>query len=143
MTDITANTLVIVREDAPKGAAPTADRLAPLSECFPDPPELQFAAQELARLGQIRIGGGAAPLCSIIVPALCQDCLRVLACTDLTPDANDPPGLCPHCEGQTCNCHSCLASLPALMRGNFYAAGLINPVRIESWTPAGGAVVMS
>jgi len=40
--------------------------------------------------------------------ALCQNCLRLLPLSILVPDDNDPPGLCPACGGQTCNCVSCM-----------------------------------
>lgn len=53
------------------------------------------------------------------IVALCQDCLRLHDVADLVPDDNDPPGLCPRCGGQTCNCLLCLDLAMDLMRGNF------------------------
>ena len=40
--------------------------------------------------------------------ALCQDGCGIIPVTDLVPDENDPPGRCPHCNGQTCQCDACV-----------------------------------
>lgn len=72
--------------------------------------------------------------------ALCQDCLRLHRLTALIPDDKDPPGLCPACRGQTCDCTSCMSSVHRLADGDFRNAGLQRPDEIISWTPDGGAV---
>lgn len=74
--------------------------------------------------------------------ALCQDCLRLLDWEHLIPSENDPPGLCPHCEGQTCHCGGCMLTAKLLAAGDYLnpATGLLRPDQITSWTPDGGAV---
>lgn len=64
----------------------------------------------------------------IPVVALCGDCLRLLDVGDLLPDDNDPPGRCPHCNGQTCNCFMCLETATDLMRGNLRSDRLQRPI---------------
>lgn len=61
------------------------------------------------------------------VVAMCQDCLRLLDVGDLVP-GRYPPGLCPHCGGQTCSCDGCLDTAMDLMRGNFLAKRLRKPI---------------
>jgi hypothetical protein len=39
--------------------------------------------------------------------ALCQGSCGLVDVADLIPDANDPPGRCPSCGGQTCQCSFC------------------------------------
>jgi hypothetical protein len=76
----------------------------------------------------------------VMSEALCQGCCRLHLVCDLIPDPNDPPGLCPSCRGQTCNCWGCLGSVAALKRGDWAHAGL-QPhaaARAVSWTPDGG-----
>lgn len=74
--------------------------------------------------------------------ALCQDCLRLLAWGDLIPCENDPPGLCPTCNGQTCHCAGCMQTVRYLSVGDFTNpdAGLLRPESIVSWSPDAGAV---
>ncbi len=73
--------------------------------------------------------------------ALCQDCLRLFVWADLVPCENDPPGLCPVCNGQTCHCAGCMRTVRYLGIGNFTdpEAGLLRPHLIASWSPDGGA----
>lgn len=72
--------------------------------------------------------------------ALCQDCLRLWRWEQLTPAENDPPGLCPACEGQTCHCASCMKTAERLAAGDLFGAGVLNPETIAAWSPEGGAV---
>ena len=78
--------------------------------------------------------------------ALCNDCLRVLKCDDLVPDANDPPGRCPHCVaagryGTTCNCPGCLNAIDDLKAGRFGSGMLLlQPSQVVSWSAEGGIV---
>ncbi|MCK1536826.1 MULTISPECIES: hypothetical protein [unclassified Bradyrhizobium] len=74
--------------------------------------------------------------------ALCQDCLRLLAWGDLVLCENDPPGLCPICNGQTCHCAGCMQTVRFLSIGDFTNpdAGLLRPELIVSWSAAEGAV---
>jgi hypothetical protein len=73
--------------------------------------------------------------------ALCQDCLRLQPLASLVPDANDPPGLCPACGGQTCDCPACLASVAELERGNWFGLQSHAAQRAISWSPEGGLVL--
>lgn len=40
--------------------------------------------------------------------AMCQNGCGMVEQTRLIPDDDDPPGRCPTCKGQTCECPSCL-----------------------------------
>jgi hypothetical protein len=71
--------------------------------------------------------------------ALCQDCLRLQPVSSLVPCENDPPGLCPACGGQTCDCAPCMRASFDLEAGIF-SGGIRNPETIESWSAAGGIV---
>lgn len=42
--------------------------------------------------------------------ALCQNGCGRVPLGELVPDASDPPGRCPHCGGQTCDCPICDAT---------------------------------
>ncbi|WP_439398969.1 hypothetical protein ACRQ5Q_16655 [Bradyrhizobium sp. PMVTL-01] len=74
--------------------------------------------------------------------ALCQDCLRLLAWGDLVPCENDPPGLCPSCNGKTCHCAGCMQTVRFLSIGDFTNpdTGLLRPEMIVSWSPHSGAI---
>jgi hypothetical protein len=74
--------------------------------------------------------------------ALCQDCLRLLAWEKLVPCDNDPPGLCPICNGQTCHCAGCMQTVRFLSIGDFTNenAGLLHAELIVSWSADAGAV---
>jgi hypothetical protein len=71
--------------------------------------------------------------------ALCQDCLRLQPLSCLVPCDNDPPGLCPSCGGQTCDCAPCMRASFDLEAGIF-SGGIRDPETIESWSAAGGVV---
>jgi hypothetical protein len=75
--------------------------------------------------------------------AICQDCCRVHKLDALIPSASDPPGLCPACNGQTCNCHECIASIASLDHGDWHSS-MLQPhaaARVISWTPEGGLIM--
>lgn len=42
--------------------------------------------------------------------ALCQNGCGRVRLDQLVPDEADPPGLCPICSGQTCDCEACMGS---------------------------------
>lgn len=71
--------------------------------------------------------------------ALCLDCLRAPAFAALKCDAGDPPGLCPGCNGQTCDCNSCLVTIAELEAGNLKPVGIVG-LGLASWTAEGGGV---
>jgi hypothetical protein len=75
--------------------------------------------------------------------ALCQDCLRLHLVCDLIPDGNDPPGLCPVCRGQCCDCTACMSEAAALLRGDDKtAARNLQPQfrhRLLRWSASEGA----
>lgn len=73
--------------------------------------------------------------------ALCQDCLRILPKDELLPSENDPPGRCPHCNGQTCECDACMADAAGLRRGELNSVGLVAGLRLVAWTPEDGATI--
>jgi hypothetical protein len=84
------------------------------------------------------------PTTEMIAMALCQDCCRLHPICNLTPDDNDPPGLCPVCGGSCCNCAGCLSSVEALSTGNWSDAGLRahTKQRVVRWTSDGGLVLL-
>lgn len=47
--------------------------------------------------------------------ALCQNGCGLIDQTRLIPDADDPPGRCPTCKGQSCDCYSCLSEGVAVL----------------------------
>jgi hypothetical protein len=74
---------------------------------------------------------------------LCQGCLRVHLVSALILDANDPPGLCPDCQSQTCDCRGCLGSV-LFLKMKVWASSGIQPRLIPSvisWTADGGLVL--
>lgn len=71
--------------------------------------------------------------------ALCQDCLRAHDVAALKCDAGDPPGRCPACGGQACDCNFCLVGIAALEAGQFDLP-MFTGTPIASWSAAGGAV---
>jgi hypothetical protein len=71
--------------------------------------------------------------------ALCQDCLRLQPVSSLVPCENDPPGLCPACNGQTCDCASCMRTSFELEAGIFGSL-LRGPAAYQSWSADGGIV---
>lgn len=74
--------------------------------------------------------------------ALCQGpCLRLVPVCDLIPDDNDPPGLCPHCGGETCNSPFCLAGAQAKAAGDWRGLQPEAQRRALAWTPSGGLVL--
>jgi len=74
--------------------------------------------------------------------AICQDCCRVHKLDALIPSANDPPGLCPACNGAACDCDACIASITALERGDWHSS-MLQPrdaARAISWTTEAGLI---
>jgi hypothetical protein len=72
--------------------------------------------------------------------ALCQGCLRVHRLCDLVPSDNKPPGLCSICGQMTCDCPDCIASIDALVQGDWDRVPLQDHIRPVSWSPDGGLV---
>jgi hypothetical protein len=77
--------------------------------------------------------------------AVCQSCARVHPIGALIPDANYPPGLCPVCGGDTCDCEACLSSIQYLTMGAWDRSPLEPQVanRAVAWTADGGLVLRS
>lgn len=42
--------------------------------------------------------------------ALCQGGCGLVPVSELLPDPNDPPGICPKCKAQTCNSRCCVTA---------------------------------
>ncbi|HYC64808.1 MAG TPA: hypothetical protein VEC14_08770 [Reyranellaceae bacterium] len=72
---------------------------------------------------------------------LCQDCLRVLDVGDLVPAENDPPGHCPQCGGQACECEMCLGAIRSLRLGHYACVPLQDGRVIVRWSGKDGAVI--
>ncbi|MGD0432554.1 MAG: hypothetical protein ABSA58_15840 [Acetobacteraceae bacterium] len=75
--------------------------------------------------------------------ALCQCCVRVIQVNALIPDDNNPPGRCPVCGGETCDCRGCLSNIPALARGDWAVTNLQphSRKRAISWSADDGLVL--
>ena len=76
--------------------------------------------------------------------ALCQGCCRLHPIAALIPDANHPgTGMCPICGAEACHCRGCLASVAALVAGDWEAARLQPHAarRAISWTADGGLIM--
>jgi hypothetical protein len=71
--------------------------------------------------------------------ALCQDCLRVIPLDQLVPDANDPPGRCPHCGGSTCTCEACVYNMVDLRAGRFDRIAMKPWLKVVAWSEHDGA----
>lgn len=77
-----------------------------------------------------------------VTEALCQDCLRIVPKDRLLPSDNQPPGLCPSCQGQTCDCPSCMAEAQVLRSGDLNSVGLVAGHRLAAWSPETGGIIV-
>jgi hypothetical protein len=75
--------------------------------------------------------------------ALCQCCVRVIQVNALALDDDNPPGRCPVCGRETCDCRGCLSDIPALARGDWAATSLQPHARkrATSWSADDGLVL--
>lgn len=78
--------------------------------------------------------GGAEPAAEMV---LCQNGCGFVERSLLVPDDNDPPGLCPHCSGQTCDCNHCLAHTEY---EPLSPVGQASPVEQPNWFAMGASV---
>lgn len=71
--------------------------------------------------------------------ALCQGHCGAVRIADLIPDDNSPPGLCPNCGDQTCDCSHCEAEIAEdLQREIDRLSALLNSPELVDF--AGGVV---
>lgn len=77
-----------------------------------------------------------------LIPALCQDCLRIVIIEAEKHDRGDDRAC--ECGGQVCGCGSCMMTYARLLNGCRDKAllNLDGPDGVFDWTPQGGLVML-